>query len=113
MKTFNHIYIDIYEINIYWCRCSRQSFVERCVEVFGKELPDISDRWTDGSFYSWKQSDGRCIGVIWLKNRTLSTRVHECFHAVKWIMDQQGLWLTDSSEEAYAYLLTYLFEKTK
>ena len=31
--------------------------------------------------------------------------VHECFHAVKFILDELGMKLTNESEEAYSYLL--------
>lgn len=42
-----------------------------------------------------------------------STIVHECFHICAQIMNNKGSYLTDSSEEAYAYLLEYLYTKIR
>jgi hypothetical protein len=37
--------------------------------------------------------------------------VHECFHATNNILNTLDLFLTDTSEEAYAYLIQYLYDE--
>lgn len=37
---------------------------------------------------------------------------HEAFHATKYIMDFVGMELNDGSEEAYAYLIQWISDKT-
>jgi hypothetical protein len=44
--------------------------------------------------------------------RDYNTLVHELFHATDFILDYRGLTLVDGSDEAYAYLIGYLMEKT-
>lgn len=41
-----------------------------------------------------------------------NTLVHELFHAMDFILDFRGLHLVDGSDEAYAYMIGYLMEKT-
>lgn len=41
-----------------------------------------------------------------------NTLVHELLHATDFILDFRGLSLVDGSDEAYAYLIGYLMEKT-
>jgi hypothetical protein len=44
---------------------------------------------------------------VWVKD--MSHLLHECFHVVVWIMGNKGCKLTDDSDEAYAYLLEYIY----
>jgi len=53
--------------------------------------------------YFWNNQD---------KNRLLNTVTHELFHATHAIMTRVGIKLSDDSEEAYAYLIGYLTQKT-
>lgn len=41
-----------------------------------------------------------------------NTLAHELLHATDFILDFRGLSLVDGSDEAYAYLIGYLMEKT-
>jgi hypothetical protein len=41
-----------------------------------------------------------------------NTLVHELFHATDFMLDYRGLKLVNGSDEAYAYLIGYLMEKT-
>lgn len=42
---------------------------------------------------------------------TITTLVHECFHATCRVMLERGIPLDSSSEEAFAYHLDFVFEK--
>jgi hypothetical protein len=80
---------------------------------------DISD--TNLHVYSDTQR-GRCI--MFKENQTLIRMyelrdtpawyghlAHEIFHAVEFLMDRIGMKLTNESDEAYAYLISYLTEE--
>jgi hypothetical protein len=45
-------------------------------------------------------------------SKDYNTLVHELFHAMDFILDFRGLHLVDGSDEAYAYMIGYLMEKT-
>lgn len=56
--------------------------------------------------------------TIWLRPdfRTSSienqaTLAHECFHAANYTLEHRGFRLSDTSEEAYAYYLSWLYEE--
>lgn len=53
----------------------------------------------------------RIFGEI-QKPKDYNTLVHELFHAMDFILDFRGLRLVDGSDEAYAYTIGYLMEKT-
>jgi hypothetical protein len=50
--------------------------------------------------------NGAC--VLWLRAKSLSVLAHEIFHVATFILDRAGIKLTDSSDEAYAYLIEHL-----
>jgi len=39
--------------------------------------------------------------------------VHECMHLVYWTLDDAGIILSDETQEAYCYLMGYLFTEVK
>jgi len=45
---------------------------------------------------------------VWVKDRT--HLLHEAFHVTVWIMNEKGCTLTNESDEAYAYLLEYVYK---
>ena len=50
--------------------------------------------------------DGIPVYVIWVTE--WSSLAHEIIHCTAAILRNKGMWLEDASEEAYAYLATYL-----
>jgi len=78
------------------------------------EFGDIAEKHgadISGTFavHSKEKSD---IGVIWLdSNAKPHVVAHEAFHAACWMLGESGVWLTNSSEEAYAYCLAWLIKQ--
>ena len=104
---FRHIWIALFGINIYWVRCSRSKYAELVAEEFSAKAPDKED--SVAACFDVYMKHEFPIGVIWLsKEAELSSAAHECFHAAHWICEKKGIWLTDSSDEIYAYLVEYL-----
>ena len=80
--------------------------------MFGCDAPKKSRSCT-GKFEVYKKGDIE-IGVIWLSEKAgMGHLVHECLHCTYYFMQDAGLFLSDNSEEAYAYLIQHIFKKTK
>ena len=104
---FQHIWIALFGINIYWVRCSHSKYEELVEEEFAAKAPDMEES-VAARFEVYTKHDIP-IGVIWLSREAeLPSVAHECVHAAHWICKKKGIWLTDSSEEIYAYLVEYL-----
>jgi len=108
---FNHYYEKLFETNLYWFRGSRKIYNQLIKGEF-KQIAPKKDSSVKGTFETYKK-DNIWIGVIWLRNRNLSVLVHECFHAVHWILLDRGLILSDASEEVYAYFLGSLVKELR
>ncbi len=112
MKKFRHLYIEMYGINVYYIRCSRLDYERRIKTEFDCNAPKKSRACT-GKFEVYERGDTD-IGVIWLSEKAnLGHLVHECLHATHYFLHDCGLFLSDNSEEAYAYLIQHIFKKTK
>jgi len=108
---FNHYYMDLFGINLYWFRGSREKYNRLVKGEFDQKAPDKGPS-VKGTFEVYKK-DGIWISVIWLSNHSFELLAHECFHAVHWCLQDRGLNLTDASEEAYAYFLQALIKEMK
>lgn len=51
--------------------------------------------------------------LIWMKEEDTEVLVHEIFHSVFWALNTKGVRLSRDSEEAFAYLIEYLFSSLK
>jgi len=108
MREFKHIWIELYSENIYFIQCTNEQYVKMMERVF-KTI--VKPTTASGKFCVINNNNDDA-GVIWVKNDiNYGLIAHECFHAVCWILSFRGFWLTDSSEEAYSYLLEYLFKQ--
>ena len=112
IKKFRHLYIELYGINIYYIRCNRTNYSKRVRYEFDEAAP-AKPSSTKGTFEVYVRDD-LLIGVIWLSDKAdIGHLVHECFHCTHFFLDDKGLFLSDNSEEAYAYLVQHIFNKTK
>ena len=111
MKGFSHYYEKLFGINLYWFQGSREEYAKLIKKELGVLSPQKSTQ-IRGTFEVYKK-EGKWIGVIWLRKKNLGVLVHEAFHAVHWSLYDKGFNLTDSSEEAYCYMLQSLVEEMK
>ena len=103
MRKFRHLWIDIYETNVYFIKCSRSVRDIQIKKLCGN-IPKISDTCDAHTYrHTWDAGRGYVIWVTSWRDLT-----HELLHCVHWILDDVGMSLTDASEEAYAYLIGYL-----
>jgi len=107
---FHHLYFEVLGANVYVIICSRQEYEKAILYEFGETAPK-KVKTVPATFEAYKKS-GIPVGVIWLKKQVKKCDIaHECMHAVHWILLDKGIWLTDSSEEIYAYMIGYIFKK--
>jgi hypothetical protein len=113
---FKHIWIELYHVDLYWVVCERGRYEQLIKDEFGVDAPE-GGKNSDARF-EVHSKEGREIGVLWFNTKNaekpnMEIIAHEAFHAAHWILQKQGLWLTDSSEEAYAYLIQFIVKKIK
>ena len=112
MKKFRHLYIELYGINIYYIQCPYPDYERRVAAEFGCNAPRNVSSAT-GRFQVYEKGPTE-VGILWLSAKAgVDELVHECLHCVHYFMQFKGLSLSDNSEEAYAYLLQHIFNKTK
>lgn len=74
------------------------------------EIPDDVAAYT---VYDSDLVEDFCLAACIFKDTKSDTIVHESLHLVREIMSHVGIELTDSSEEAYAYTLEYVYKNVK
>jgi len=109
MRNYRHIYIELYRVNVYFILCSSEHYERKIRHEFEAKSP--SDTKNSAGKFEVYEKDGQEICVIWITDWEFLA--HEIFHCVHWIMHSKGLWLTNSSEEAYAYLTEFLDRKLR
>lgn len=65
------------------------------------------------NLFNYKEYSYSCDLVFEKRQEKESIIAHECFHLTKMIMESKGCTLTDSSEEAWAYLNEYLYNQIR
>ena len=104
---FKHLYSETYRQNIYYVACSPKEYIKLIQHEFNC-VPDVSAKKQGAKFEVYIKKDVE-ICVIWITDKKrLDFLAHECMHATHYILANRGLWLTDSSEEAYAYLMQWI-----
>ena len=105
-----HMEVVPYEENIYWSWApTSKLFVEEVERSLPKKfIPEIKPTEQGGSYLFF---DGKhYYPVIWCSNSDPWLLAHELEHFVHWLLDNKGIKFCDESEEAYAYLLSFLME---
>ena len=97
---------------MYFTKCDRPTYEKMVKAEIGQDAPSKAPR-TIATYESYPV-DNSFVRVIWLsENADITQLVHESFHLVHALLQDRGLFLTDQSEEAYAYLLHFVFDKMK
>ena len=115
---FKHIWVDMFGAKVYYICCTRDYYIKAIKRVFGEDAPEKCDNvLATCEVYTKFETKYRVIegtqhiDVIWQNNKCskdISSIVHEVFHAVHNICQRKGLWLTDASEETYAYMIQWI-----
>lgn len=107
MRKFRHVYVEVWSENVYFIKCTAAMFKKALRDEFHCEphIPICPITVGQHGIYT-DPADGIPVYVVWVSEWASLT--HELMHCVVLILKNKGLWLDDCSEEAYAYLLTYL-----
>lgn len=111
MKTFKYIWVPIYQANVWWFRGPRKQYDKLVWKEFKREAPE--KRITVNATVEEYLIGDQRVHVIWLKNHKVHVLAHECFHAAYHILRDRGVYLTDGSEEAFAYLMDFLIQEIR
>ena len=115
---FKHVWVEMFGAKIYYICCPRDYYIDAIEREFGEEAPEKNDSvLATCEVYTKVETKYRVmkgtnyIDVIWHNNRCskdITSIVHEVFHAVHNVCQRKGLWLTNSSEETYAYMIQWV-----
>ena len=112
MKNFRYLHDEIYGSNVYYVKCSRGMYTKMIKREFNEIAPEKAD--TVMATFEVYPHKGIAIRVVWLAEKAgIDQLVHECFHLTHDVMQDRGLYLTDQSDEAYAYFMQFVFKKMK
>lgn len=106
-----HIYDWTYRQNYYYIPAkTHKEYIEICrKELKNNILP--KDKETGGGFnvFNYGNKEHTEVCYIWACNKR--NLVHECFHAISYVLRSRGIKLTDDSDEAFAYALGFLVDE--
>lgn len=105
--------VPIYNQPFFFCFGEKKA----CADYLKKRsLADLPISGVGGYFTS--EDDLSMMGVFieaergsWFPPETVSILSHELVHAIHFMLGRRGITLSDSSDEAYAYLQGYLMNK--
>jgi len=106
------LHIDIYDFDLFYLI----SDWAKCVKVLKTKFNhhDVDSKQLGTGFaLPVERDDLGDAYFIWIDERASDQiKIHECFHATKYIMNNHcGCDLTNASEEAYAYLMAFICAK--
>jgi hypothetical protein len=107
-------YIDIYDFNyvVIFSKSvtkglEKAGLLKDFIKLHNNKYEALEySKGAQGMFIPFKKDELNVIALQWKSD--VSVIVHECFHLVCKLMDSTGIYLEDSSEEAFAYALDYL-----
>ena len=102
MRHFKCIREEIYKANIWFIKSDKNRFVKQLSKELGYPVREPTGC---ANFGVYEKNDVE-INVIWISDWCYLS--HEIFHCVHYILQERGITLTDSSEEAYAYFIEFL-----
>lgn len=112
MKKPKRIHNDTYKVTIQFFKDFTR---EEVVEYMKSRDEVISESFTSGvvgKAFGWREEYGSFRFGIWMEDiNDLGVLCHESFHLINFILRERNIELTDSSDEAYAYLLEWLVNK--
>ncbi len=111
MTKIKYIWVPSYQANIWWFRGTRKQYATLIRREFKREAPEPA-RTVSGTVEEYL-TRRQTVYMIWLKNHVVHVLAHECFHATYHVLRDRGVYLTDGSEEAFAYLMDFLIREIR
>jgi len=107
-----HIYNKTYQWNYYvYYGVALSKYLEHFEIQAGFAEETKTDSQIAGRCCTIEHLTDGVMTFIWSKEKDLPILTHECFHAVSMTLNSRGIPFTDSTEEAYAYLLSMLIRE--
>jgi hypothetical protein len=96
--------ISLFREKVFVCISSS----EELKEFFSETELTGCDFSNSGLSFGATHNDGKYRRVIWLRERVMSTFVHEAYHITKYILDYAGV----ECHETGAYLMEFIYSET-
>ncbi len=106
-KAAKLLYVELYKAPVYLV--TDRKTADEVIAFFAAE--DKSFDGLFGSCITATSRDGNVVNVVVVLDNDPSTLVHECGHCAFAILEPRGVPVSRGSDEAYCYLLGYLFDK--
>jgi hypothetical protein len=104
-----HIYDWTYRQNYYYVRAkTHKEYIDICKRELNCNI-GIKEKETGGGFNVFEHHDKTEVCYIWANAKR--DLVHECFHAVSYVLRSRGIPLNDDTDEAFAYSLGFLVDE--
>jgi hypothetical protein len=71
---------------------------------------DVNDSSRCTGKFRVVEKAGQSIAVIWAMGDRVDILVHECLHAIRWSLQEKGIFLADG-DEPYCYALQFLIKE--
>jgi hypothetical protein len=108
-KNILHIWDPLYQQNYYffYVKTSKE-YADICKRRLNWDVESGKEE-ISGGFNVYRGKRNLRICCIW--GFTRRSIIHEGFHAISYVLRDRGVDLTDSSDDAFAYALTFLTEE--
>jgi hypothetical protein len=105
-----HVYDKTFMVNFYISYGVCEHIYQKAVKGILQCEPQVDLKDGNMSIYDNKKN-GSQIYWIWTKYKDVSCLVHECFHAIHFLLKDKGIKLSHDSDEIYAYMLQMLVKE--
>lgn len=104
-----HIYDFTYRQNYYYIPArSHKEYQSICLKELKCKIEDKTET-KSGGFNVLVHKTKTDVCYIWAVDK--KDIVHECFHAISYVLRNRGIPLNDDTEEAFAYAIGFLTEQ--
>ncbi len=111
-----HVYLELLDADFLFVECS-ETYIKEAVQsiIAGSRLTEFLNKLEE--FPIKTTTKGKTVfmdgggSVIWLRKASNQVLLHESVHAAHHLLQDRGMPLSDSNDELYAYLISWLYEK--
>lgn len=111
-----HVYLELLDADFVFVICPHDKIKETLKGMLKADrMAEFEEKLSQSKISA--QVRGKQIpmsgggSVVWLKKMDKPTLLHECVHAANFLLMDRGIPHTEDTEEIYAYLITWLYNK--
>lgn len=105
-----HIFDFVFRQNYYYINAIGKDDYSKIVKKQLKIDYKFNKDEKNGGFSIYEQY-GHEVCFIWTKGKRYDNVCHECFHAIRYMLEQRGLTINKDTDEIFAYTLQWLVDE--